>query len=197
MKVTLHRAGRVAESVKTAIAQTHVPTFVVVSIYSKEPDADIDRARRDFEAGMERKRKLADILADIRKAIGAENARSGVDDALARKHAIDLRLGQIKQIVGDGGKRVTPGPSVSPDEVHERIRAYRSRADSGEGFHHMDEELRVSLVGDAEREALESERIELRRELEKISDKLRELNGTCHIEIADDVWSYLEDQRVI
>lgn len=191
-QITLRRANRLQKAINDALSSLEFKADATVSVYDQDPMGTLDAANEKFDAAVAKAIKLTQILAAIRAETAAANAEVGIARLLAEKAAAERRIQILK---GLSGRRGSLASRPSPDELQRRVQVTRERFEKAE-FH---EEATVtvpaltgSMIGDVA-DALVIDK----RKIEKISERLLELNASTMIELPNEDLAWLEANQVI
>lgn len=197
--LTLHRAGRIQEQIRASVRALRLEKATTISIFARNARDEIGRGRERLLERIDRLERLLAALGAIRATTGQANAEQGISALLAEKAQLQEWIALVDGLVADDAraKRGWPEPrrpSPPDTDIDEQIRAMRARfeaAEIGEG------ELKIDLLDEETRRSLGTRMTEKRRRLEEISDRLRQLNATAAIEVADELVTYLREHEVI
>lgn len=206
--LTLHRAGRVQEQIGSRIRRMEVEAHTRLSIFSSDPDGEVERRARELRDDITRLERLESVRAALRAEIARQNAQTGISALLAEKVALDEQVGLLSRLLdrqdldyeawaATRRRLRVPASSTKRGQVAlaEQIAATRARFQAGEGTEET--EILVSLIDEALEQELRLRILEQRRRLDEISDRLRALNSSATIELADDALDYLQREAVV
>ena len=206
--LTLHRAGRIQEQIGSRIGRMELEAQTRLSIFSSDPDAEVERRARELWEDMTRLQHLASVRATLRAAIAQQNAETGISALLAEKAALEEEVALLSPLLDRMApdfeawavtrrRRRLHASRAKRGQVAlaEQIAATRSRFEAGEGTEET--EILVSLIDDALEQEVRLRILERRRRLDEISDRLRSLNSSATIELADDALEYLQREAVV
>lgn len=205
--MTLHRASRVQGQIRAAIGALSVESHARISIFTDEANAEVERLSQRLMDDIARLQRLLSILADLRAAVGQQNIASGIGRLLAEKAAIEEEISLLSKLVGGHPERPSNLDFLSSRRRREQavttrgrvsleaqIRASRARFEAGENG---DDTIRVPLLDAGQHDAIRTRIRDRRRRLDAIADKLRALNSTGTVEIADEALAFLEQAGVV
>ena len=195
--ITLTKAGRLQDSVRRVLGTLTFRGETTVSIFVADPRAEIARRAAALAADIERADRLLSILAEIRALVGTANAESGIAALLAERAGLEERIRLFSALLPKSREGSLFGPPPVPrdaETVTEQMRAMRARFEAAEGG---DDALETSLLDDAALATLRERIAAARRRLEEVGDRLRELNGSARIAVADDILDWLRGETVI
>lgn len=206
--LTLHRAGRIQEQIGSRIRRMEVEAQTRLSIFSSDPDAEVERRARELRDDIARLQRLGSVRATLRAEVARQNAETGISALLAEKAALEEQVALLSPLLDrqipdceawavTRRRRRVPASSAKRGQVAlaEQIAATRSRFEAGEGTEET--EILVSLIDEALEQDLRLRILEQRRRLDEISDRLRALNSAATIELADDALDYLQREAVV
>jgi hypothetical protein len=137
------------------------------------------------------------IAAEVKEVVDRVVRREEALRLSRRFEALHLPLassGRLPEAI-EGKSRLfgqAPVPRDA-DAVAEQVRAMRARFAAEGG----DDALETSLLDEASLTTLRERIAAARRRLEDIGDRLRELNGSARVAVADDVLDWLRGETVI
>jgi len=201
-ELTLHRAGRTLEAIRAAVGRIELDTTAKLSIFG-EPVEELGRKSQSLLSEIDRHEKLLAVQSRIRAAVGRTNAELGIADLLAEKAAHEEWIKLVAPVTPNGSAKtaitsyarrraqedVTDAASMEARAKAMRERYAASDADVGAS-------IDVRLLDDAATAALSRRVAERRREVERLSDRLRELNARA-IHLDDGDLAYLKSEDVI
>jgi len=194
--ITLAKAARLQESVRRKLATLRLSAETTLPIFMADPAAETRRRAGALAADLDRADRLLTILAEIRAAVGAANAECGITALLAERAGMDERTKLFSALLpGPGKSRIFAPPMVFRDgaTIAEQVGVMRVRYEEGEG----EDTLDTALLDEAAVAALGERLAGAQRRLEAIGDRLRELNGSARIAVADEILDWLRGEQVI
>jgi uncharacterized coiled-coil protein SlyX len=180
--VTLHRAGRFVEAVRAAIGRIEFAATARISIFG-EPMVELGRQSTVLSGDIDKLERLLAIQARIRSAVGRANAELGIDDLLAEKAAAEEWIKLVSPLVAKGASndvarvlmRRHPADPADVASLEARATAMRTRFAAADG--QVESAIDVRLFDDDATVALSKRIAERRRDIERLSDRLREINA--------------------
>jgi hypothetical protein len=196
--ITLSKAARLQESIRRKIGTLPLRAATSLLIFVADTRGEVDRRAAALAADIGRVDRLLSILGEIRAVAGTANAESGIAALLAEKAGMEERvklLGALLPTAAREPRHFAPQTILrDADTIAEQVRAMRARYETGEG---EDDTIETSLLDEPAAAALRERVVAAQRRLEDIGDRLRELNTSVRIEIADDVLAWLRSENVI
>ena len=195
--ITLTKAARLQESLRRRLAAVRLSAETTLPIYMADPAAETRRRAGALSADIDRVDRLLTILAEIRAAVGTANAECGIAALLAEKAGLEERIKLFSALLPEAGKSrlYAPQPVFRDGEtIADQVRAMRARYEAGEG---SDDALETALLDETAAASLRDRVAAAQRRLEAIGDRLRELNGSARITVADEILDWLRGERVI
>jgi hypothetical protein len=205
--VTLHRAARLQEKIRSAIGRLSFHRHATLSIFSTDIDAEAERHSRRLLDEVTQLQRLLTILAELRISVGRQNAELGISALLAQKAAAQEEIAFLSRLVpievetttlfitGRGRRSLATTAKRGRVSLPDQVSAARARFESGEK--QEEDTIWVPLLEEGQEEQLRQQIVECRRRLEEIGDRLRALNTSGTIELADEALRYLEQQGAI
>ncbi len=175
MKVTLKKAAKLVDELKTALSGQRVLNSVRLSVLNDSGvnQGKYEEARNASLNAIKTRLAISDVIAEIRTSIAEQNVRSGISALLARKNSLDESLaflvGQIRYS--------SSNDSFADFEVTSAHLRNQLKADKQVALNHD-----VSLSLDADINNLIAE---LRREVSRIGDELSAKNSSTKVTLSD------------
>jgi hypothetical protein len=195
--ITLAKAARLQESLRRKLATLRLSGETTLPIFMTDPAAETGRRAGALTADIDRVDRLLTVLAEIRAAVGAANTECGISALLAEGAGMAERIKLFSALLpGRGNSRLfTPQTVFRDDEtIADQVRVMRVRYEAGEGGQ---DTLHTALLDETAIAALRDRVSDAQRRLEAIGDRLRELNGSARITVADEILDWLRREHVI
>jgi hypothetical protein len=188
--ITLTKAARLQDGLRRKLATLRLSAETTIPIFIADPAAETGRRAGALTAHLDRVDRLLTILADLRAAVGTANAECGIAALLAEKAGLEERTKLFSALLPGAGKSrlcATQTAFRDGEVIANQVRAMRMRYEAGDGG---DDTLETALLDETAAAAL-------RERLEAIGDRLRELNGSARITVADEILDWLRGEQVI
>jgi hypothetical protein len=195
--ITLTKAARLQENLRRKLATVRLSAEATIPIFIADPAAETGRRAGALTADLDRVDRLLTILAEIRAAVGTANAECGIAALLAEKAGLEERIKLFSTLLPGTGKSRIFGPETvfrDANTIVAQVQAMRARYEAGEG---SEDTLDTALLDETTAGALRDRVAAAQRQLEAIGDRLRELNGSARIAVADDFLDWLRGEQVI
>ena len=195
--ITLAKAARLQESLRRKLATLRLSAETTLPIFMADPAAETARRAGALTADLDRVDRLLTVLAEIRTAVGAANAECGITALLAERAGMAERIKLLSALLpGPEKSRLYEPQTVFRDgeTIADQVRAMRLRYEAGEGGA---DTLDTALLDETAVAALRDRVSDAQRRLEAIGDRLRELNGSARITVADEILEWLRREQVI
>jgi hypothetical protein len=188
MKLTLRKANALQNAIQDHIKTIDVTTTIALNEF-QTPATELNRARVTLVSNDVKRAKLTQALYRIRAQVGGANVTSGVSDLLAEAAYVDKRIGQLKGLTDS---KVSENDTVLTGkldklrntEAKSRLYGYGDTVDTG-------------VLTEEQLEGFRADMRDLKKEKQRINDRVLELNVRTEIELADDVVSLLQDEQLI
>jgi hypothetical protein len=207
-KLTLHRAGRIQEQINARIGRLSFETHAKISIFSTDPEGDVDRRAHGLWKDVERLQRLGAIRTKVRAVLARQNAETGISGLLAEKAGLERQVALLSSLVDQESGEPEGWMTARRRSRHQvsstkrgqaslvqQIEATRARFAAGDG--NGETEMSAPLLDASLEDEVRLRVIECRRRLDEISDRLRTLNSSATVEVADEALDYLREEGVI
>jgi len=200
--ITLHRAGRILEAIRAGVGGIELAQTAKVSIFG-EPVAELGQKAAALSADIDKLEAMLGAQARIRAIVGRANAELGIGDLLAEKSAAEEWLKLVGPFVNKGPSKLAGidvvlrrhrADAANPADVEALAAAKRERYAASDA--EVDASIETRVMDDDMTAALAKRAAQRRRDVERISDRLRELNART-ITLADADIDALTAQDVI
>jgi hypothetical protein len=188
MKITLRKANALQNTIQDHIKTIDVKTSVQLNEF-QHPLAEVDTARGALVAHDVQRAKLTRALYRIRAQVGRSNVEAGVSDLLAESAYIDKRLGHLKGLTESKVMEsviVLEGKlqKLRDTETKSRIYGYGDTVDTG-------------VLTAEQIEGYKADMRDLKKEKQRINDRVLELNVRTEIELDADTVSLLQAEQLV
>jgi hypothetical protein len=197
--ISLSKASRLQQALRSKLKSLSLKSQATLPIFIADPSGEIRRQADALTADIQRVDRLLTILADVRAAVGAANAESGISALLAEKAGIEERIALFSALAPDSGTTISRLFGVGlvfrdAETLAQQVAAMRLRYEAGEG---REDTLSTALLDETARADLGHRVAAARRRLEEIGDRLRELNSMTRISLEPEVFAWLRQEQVV
>jgi predicted O-linked N-acetylglucosamine transferase (SPINDLY family) len=192
MDISLRKAAALQISIAEALKALKLDTAVSVSIHEPDVQGRIEAANAAWKASWARRKALLDALYDIRKKVSEANQAAGVGDLLAHAARVEKDIQSLSDLVSVNVRE-------SSEIISARIERMKTREDAPQSrFTGVpQDEIRVSLVDEAEKSAFESELRALKRTRQSLKDALLEANARAAIRLSVATVEILQAEELV
>lgn len=190
MNITLRKANVVQNSISDVIKNIKVEFNVELNEFQNVEEV-ISKSRETLVANDRRREKLTVTLYNIRALIGAANANSGINTALAKAAFVDKRISQLEQF-SNAAEMVEL--SVITGKL-EKIRSLKDEARS-RVFGYGDT-VSTGVLTKNQIDEAKSEILNLKKQKQKINDEILELNIKTEIPLSEEVVKTLQAEGIL
>ena len=188
MKLTLRKANALQNAIQDHVKTIDISTSVKLNEF-QDVQATILKANVTALTNDLRRSALTQAIYEIRKLTGRANVECGVADLLTDAALVDKRLGQLKglsesTVTEDLEVLLGKVAKLKDGEAKSRIYGYNDTIDVGILSAHEIEEFKTAIR-------------ELKKEKQKINDKVLELNVKTEIELDDKTVALLQKEQLI
>jgi hypothetical protein len=190
MKVSLRKANAIQKEIENALKRISLTSTTEVSVHVTDAIADVDAARTDVLANLEKAERLESIRYSIREAIGTTNAQTGINGLLTEKSK--LVSGNTRRLkLVDKAKAFEGLDHLTRSLESERAKMNR------DGYYHGKEAITANVLQKTDIEALEAHNLYATRRVREIDDTLLSLNVRSEIEIENEDAEFLRSLGII
>ena len=188
MKITLRKANALQNTIQDHIKTIEVKTSVSLNEF-QIPAVELSVARSTLIANDIQRAKLTKALYKIRAQVGRANVDAGVSDLLTEAAYIDKRLGHLKGLTESKvveSDIVLEGKleKIRTQEAKTRIYGYGDTVDTG-------------VLTAEQIEGYKADMRDLKKEKQRINDKVLELNVRTEIELDVDTVTLLQAEQLV
>jgi hypothetical protein len=188
--VSLRKAAQIRTAIAGRIQAINLRPQVTLSVYDEHPYNTLRVAQQAFQADLALVTRLEDVLYAVRAAIGRANSEIGLDDLLAEKAKLDLRLARLQGVA----QMVPP----RQDLVLAKLEVARAKLASPDGhLGYGEEEQAVFAVTEVDVVAAKAMMVLVKRDLRAIGNQLLDHNVRGTVAIPDEDYTFLQEQGVI
>lgn len=189
MNISLRKANTIQHGINEAIRGIEISTTVDLNEF--QDAAEVLRTANDtLFANDGRRQKLLLALFNIRGLVGTANAQSGIDMKLATSAFADKRIAQLEELAS--AKVITDFAVLSG-----KLEKIRTRKDEGRSIYGRDEVVSTSVLSEEQLKQIKEEIKNLKKQKQKLSDEILELNIKTEIPLTEDVVNTLQSEGLI
>ena len=190
MNITLRKANAVQNGINEAIRSTKIEKNLELNEF-QDVEAELQRANSQLLANDARRQKLLLALYNIRGLVGAANANSGIDVALAKAAFIDKRIAQLEEL---SGHQAMTDLAVIKGKL-EKIKSLKDEARS-RVFGYGDT-VTTSVLSQEQIDQAKAEILNLKKQKQKLNDEILELNIKTEIPLSEDTVAALQAEGLL
>ena len=185
MKISLRKANALQNSINELIKKIVLETTVSINQF-EDPSSKIAATKAKALADIARRQSLYAVLYGIRSAVGCENAACGVD----------AKLTKMAQL----GKLVDEMSNVAASEIATDMMVIQGKLDkikSSDKESYYQQDVSTGVFTDSEIAGYVAIVQNAKKEKQKLSDEILELNIRSEIELGDDAVAILQRENLI
>lgn len=194
MQINLRKANAIQSEIRRAINDTNsVQNTVGLTEYSKDVQADLNKATAEWQKAIQRKIALTDALYSIRTSVASANALYNVNGILTE-------IARIEAVMAIHSQVAILEVAKDIEEINGRIEKMKNTpSDSprsalyGERYNQVSTSVVTKLDVETAKESVKL----LKRNRQELQDKLLGLNVTTQINLADEVVAVLKDEGIL
>lgn len=190
MNITLRKANVIQNSINDAVKNIKIDLNLELNEF-QDIEAELAKANNELVTNDGRRQRLTMALYNIRALVGAANAQSGIDTALAKAAFIDKRIGQLEQL--SSAKEM-----ISLDVIKGKLEKIKSLKDEARSrvFGYGDT-VSTSIVAQTQIDQAKTEILNLKKQKQKINDEILELNIKTEIPLSEDTVKLLQEEGLL
>jgi hypothetical protein len=196
MKLSLRSARKLETNISKHLEENVFSTQAKVRVNTAKAELEntLSQARANVLESIADNLKLLDLKYTVRDLISAQNSAAGVDSLLTQKVAKEQKLSQLKSLVG-------AEPRLTSEELEDTLSLGKTRLSnpSTDVYGRSNDlvSVNLSVLSKEDVDGFKKQRATLVREVEKIEDKITELNHSVQIELSSDVVSLLQKHSLL
>jgi hypothetical protein len=176
MQITLRRASALQLAIKEKINENPLKSDVIISRFD-DPGVSFQKASFAFDNAMNLHTSLTSILYEIRKKVSHVSQAVGVADALADMACCDKFTEMCKPLVAV--THFAPDDEQLADQHDDLVNEVRPESH----YSSRRESINVSLILEASVEKWKADIASFKREKQRLSDKLLDINANNFIDL--------------
>jgi hypothetical protein len=188
MKVTLRKANALQQSILDTIKNNQLNNMVHFNEFENVADK-LARAVNEYTTTLELTSSLYDSLYTIRKLVGKANAVE-INDLLCDVALIEKKI-QLKQNLA------TSAPATAINVIEGKIEKIKNTPDTSRSLYGRNDEVTSTILDEATISGGKYLVSSLKKEKQKIQDKVLELNIKTEIELPSDVVATLTQVGIL
>lgn len=190
MNITLRKANAIQNSINDAVKNIKVDLTVEINEFQNIEDV-IGKANSTLIENDTRRQKLTMALYNIRALVGAANAASGIDTALAKAAFVDKRIAQLEQLSGSA-------EMTSLEVIKGKIEKIKSLKDEARSrIYGYGDTVTTSVLSKEQITQAKAEILNLKKQKQKLNDEILELNIKTEIPLGDDTVATLQAEGLL
>ena len=191
MNITLRKANAIQSSIQEAIRNIKIDVSVELNEF-QNVDNSVSTALATLLVNDNRREALLKALYAIRGSVGAANATATIGDSLSLAAYIDKRISQLEVL--------TSAPVATAKEVIEG-KLEKFRKDTGEGsrrtIYGYNDTVSTGVLTQDVIDRFKNQVKELKKEKQKINDKILELNIRTEITLSNETVATLQQEGLV
>jgi hypothetical protein len=189
MNISLRKANAIQNSINESIRAIEIVTQIEINEFQSVTEVLQNANNKLFENDT-RRQKLLLALYNIRGLVGTANVQSGIDTKLATAAFVDKRLSQLEELASNK-------PVTDPAILNGKLDKIRNRKDESRSIYSRDEVVSTSVLGEEQLKQIRDEIKNLKKQKQKITDEVLELNIKTEIPLSDDVVNTLQVEGIL
>lgn len=188
MKITLRKANAIQANIHEEIKSLELESTVALNEFESAKD-QVEKHRKIFFEKSKIRKDLLEAIVEIRKSVASANHTSGINNLLTELAFVDKEINFKNNLIKDGNRssyRVLEGKIKKASDPEVRKYSYG-----------LDNDLKTSILDKDEIEELKIEVSRLKKDKQKIQDRLLELNIQNFIELSENTCSVLTSSNII
>ncbi len=191
MQISLRKANAVQAGINDAIKGIKIETALELNEF-QDVVAELKKANDALFTNDSRRQRLLLSLYNIRGLVGTANAQSGIDLKLATAAFIEKRIAQLDELA----KLAAVTDLAVIHGKLEKIRNDKSETSRSRIYGYNDT-VSTTVISQEQIDQIKTEIQNLKKQKQKLSDEILELNIKTEIPLSDDVVKTLTDEGLI
>jgi len=188
MKLTLRKANALQNTIQDHIKTIEVATTINLNEF-QTASAEVFQARTALVVNDVKRAKLTKALYTIRAQVGRANVEAGVSDLLTEAAYIDKRIGHLKGL--------TESKAVESDVVLDGKLEKLRNTESKSRIYGYGDTVDTGVLTAEQIDGFKADMRDLKKDKQKIIDRVLELNVRTEIELDADVVALLHDEQLV
>jgi len=192
MKITLRKAHALQKELLNEIKKLDFDTEIEINEF-EQPEKKILDANDVFTDQMAKRKDLLDTLYVIRKAVAKANHEKDVDFILADVARLDNDIGFYNRVTS------LSEPRVNGDVLKGKLEKIAKREDDGSSriYGRSPDIVTTHIFNQEELKNFELQLAEVKKEKQKLQDRLLEINFQTEVELADEQEAVLRAANLV
>ena len=188
MKITLRKANALQNTIQDHIKTIDVKPSISLNEF-QNVEGELALARGAVIANDLKRARLTKALYGIRAQVGKQNVYVGINDLLTEAAYIDKRLGHLKGLTES---KVVEAHTVLNGKL-EKLRT----TDAKNRMYGYNDTVDTGVLDNDQMEAYKADMRSLKKEKQRINDKVLELNVRTEIELDADTVALLQAEQLV
>jgi len=192
MKITLRKAHALQKELLNEMKKLDFDTEIEINEF-EQPEKKILDANDVFTDQMAKRKDLLDTLYVIRKAVAKANHEKDVDFILADVARLDNDIGFYNRVTS------LSEPRVNGDVLKGKLEKIAKREDDGSSriYGRSPDIVTTHIFNQEELKNFELQLAEVKKEKQKLQDRLLEINFQTEVELADEQEAVLRAANLV
>jgi len=192
MKITLRKAHALQKELLNEVRKLNFDTEIEINEF-EYPERKIADSNDVFTDQMEKRKDLLDTLYVIRKAVAKANHEKDVDFILADVARLDNDIGFYNRVTS------LSEPRVNGDVLKGKLEKIAKREDDGSSriYGRSPDIVTTHIFNQEELKNFELQLAEVKKEKQKLQDRLLEINFQTEVELADEQEAVLRAANLV
>ena len=190
MNISLRKANALQNAINETIRSIEIKTTVDLNEF-QDPVAELHRANAELFANDSRRQKLLIALYNIRGLVAVANANCGIDQELTTAAFLDKRVAQLEEI----GRTSPVGELAVINGKLDKIR--NRKEESRSSLYGYTDTVSTGVISQEQQDQIKSEVKKLKKEKQKINDKVLELNIKTEVPLTDEIVETLTNEGLL
>ena len=191
MNITLRKASALQNAIQEALRGIEVQLTVKINEFESAEEV-LDQARDLALKNDQRRDDLLQALYDIRALVGEANARSGINQLLARAAYVDKRVVSLAAFLQ--AEAVQDSMAVVEGKL-DKIK--NDKGETRSRIYGYNDTVATGVLSRDQVTGFRKQQQELKKEKQRINDEILELNVRTEITLSDSVRSLLEAEGLL
>jgi len=188
MKITLRKANAIQTSINEVLKSIETKAQININEF-QDPETVLRTAKDAFMTGVSRKLSLLEVLAEIRTKVGAANENSDINACLAKLAWLDKEINLLSAFIAPN--------HLQADLTVINGQLNKIKNSAVKDSYYSKTEVTTGILSQVDIDFYTKSIKDLKKDKQKLQDKILELNFKTEIELSDSDVTTLTSEGII